>query len=615
MRKVSFGRSKKIIFLVVAVGISGLSLFLFLYLSRFTLMPSSEKYVAFCDTDKTCHVKDLPYQNSTLPIEMRVDDLLLRMTTAEKIGQMALIEKNSILNQEDIAKYGLGAILSGAGAKPEPNTAEAWFQMIHAFQGYAKKTRLSIPIFYGVDANHGNGNVLGSTIFPHQIGLGATKNPSLVRDVAKATAEEVSAIGINWIFSPDLDVVQDIRWGRTYETFGSDPTIAGILGKAYIEGLQSYKQDGAKVSATAKHYIGNGSATWGSSSNKDFYIDQGDAKLSDAELRRTQLAPFTQAIKADVRSIMVGLNKWNGAKVIFNTYLLTDILRGELGFNGFVVSDWYGVYENEDNNYQALVQAINAGVDMVMLPFDYKTFSSRMHRALTNDDISQARVDEAVRRILTAKFKTGLFEVVPMDHLVEINTTKNRELARKAVRMSLVLLKNNKTVPISKYKSKIYVAGSSADNIGMQSGAWTIEWQGIDGNWIPGTTILNGIRNKVSSSTKVEFSLQADFAESSGLADVGIAVVGEHPYAEGWGDVENPQLSSEDLETIAKLNRVSKKIVVVIVSGRPLDIKEYVKDWDAVIAAWLPGSEGQGVADVLFGDYPFMGTLPVAWSL
>jgi len=546
---------------------------------------------------------------------MRVDDLLSRMTIAEKIGQMALIEKNSIRDPNDIAKYGLGALLSGAGAKPTPNTAEAWFQMVKTFQEHAKKTRLGIPLFYGVDANHGHGNVPGATIFPHQIGLGASKDARLVRNVAKATAEEVAATGMNWVYSPNLDVAQDTRWGRTYETFGSDPVIAGALGKAFIEGLQSFEKNGGHVAATAKHYVGNGASEWGSSSNTDFHIDQGDSNTSDAEMRRTQIEPFRQAVKADARSVMVGLNKWNGEKVIFNTYLLTDVLRGELGFEGFVVSDWYGIYEKESNLYLALVRAVNAGVDMVMLPFDYKGFSRNMHRAVANGDIDQARIDEAVRRILKAKFETGLFDSDVMGHVGDIGTNQHRELARKAVRASLVRLTNDGVVPISKNASRIYVAGSAADNIGMQSGAWTVEWQGIDGNWIPGTSILKGIQDRAPASTAVEYDLNADFTNTNGMADVGIAVVGERPYAEGWGDLEDPRLSVEDLTTIAKLKRVSKRIVVIIVSGRPLNINNDAKDWNAVIAAWLPGSEGAGVADVLFGDYPFVGTLPVDWDL
>ncbi|MFA6100241.1 MAG: glycoside hydrolase family 3 protein [Patescibacteria group bacterium] len=559
----------------------------------------------------------LPYQNSALSTEERVTDLMSRMTSAEKIGQMALIEKNSVSDLNDIARYGLGALMSGGGGKPDDNMPEGWLRMVKNFQNYSRKTRLGIPLLYGVDANHGHSNIPGATIFPHFIGLGATKDPNLVRDIARATAEEVAATGINWVYSPDLDVVQDTRWGRTYETFGSDSSWVGILGQAYIDGLQSYDQTGLKIAATAKHYIGNGSTAWGSSTNKNFFIDQGNSKISEDELRKIHLEPFKQAVAANVKSVMVGLNEWNGEKVSTNKHLLTDILKQELGFKGFVVSDWYGVYEKEPDKYKALVKAINAGVDMVMLPFDYKFFSESMHQALAQGDISQARVDDAVRRILEVKFEIGLFDKPAADtsDLKTIGSKPHRELARKAVRESLVLLKNNHAVPISKTTPRILVSGSAADNIGQQSGGWTVEWQGIDGNWIPGTSILKGIRDMVSPNSKVEYDLKGNFSDQAGLADVGIAIVGETPYAEGWGDKKDLKLSAQDVAAISNLKKFSQKTIVIIISGRPLNIKEYAKDWDAVIAAWLPGSEGQGVADALFGDYPFTGFLPVSWEL
>jgi len=587
---------------------------IFLNISRSPVL-----FVTVCeDGDDSCHVKGLPYQNASLLIDERVADLLGRMTISEKIGQMALIEKNSIQDSNDIAKYGLGAFLSGAGAKPVDNTAEGWFQMIEAFQGASKKTRLSIPLLYGVDAIHGHGGVPGATLFPHSIGLAASKNQELVREVAKATAEEVAATGVNWMFSPNLDVAQDIRWGRTYETFGSDPETVGLLGQAYIQGIESFQQNGLKMASTAKHYLGNGSTEWGSSKNKDFFIDQGNSNIGEVELRRVHLEPFTLAVNANVKSVMVGLHAWQGENVVFNSYLLDDVLKNELGFRGFVVSDWYGVYEGERDLYQALVRAVNAGVDMVMLPFDYKSFSEKMHRALAQGDIQQARVDEAVRRILKVKFEIGLFDSATIDRssVKDVGSASHRELAQRAVRESLVLLKNEKVLPISKEQVKtILVAGSAADNIGKQSGAWTVEWQGIDGNWIPGTSILKGIQDTVSSDTKVVFDLKGKFPAQKGLADLGIAVIGEAPYAEGWGDRKSLALSAEDLQTISAVKKQSKKIMVIIVSGRPLDIQAYAKDWDAIIAAWLPGSEGQGIADVIFGEYPFVGVLPIAWEL
>lgn len=297
---------------------------------------------------------------------------------------------------------------------------------------------------------------------------------------------------------------------------------------------------------------------------------------------------------------------------------MTDVLKKEFGFSGFLVSDWYGVYELSSNRYNSLVTAINAGVDMVMTPFEYKDFMSNIQKALANGDIKKERLDDAVRRILTVKFETGLFDRPQADPsgLSVIYSSEHKTLAREAVRKSLVLLKDTKALlPLPKSLDKIIVAGSGADNIGRQAGGWTVEWQGIDGNWIPGTTILQGIRNSVSKNTQVQYSAKGDFSLDASPADVGIVVVSEKPYAEGLGDSTNPSLSTEDLVAIENTKKNSKKIVVIIVSGRPLDIKQYVNNWDGVVAAWLPGSEGEGVADVLFGDYPFVGKLPVEWSL
>lgn len=554
------------------------------------------------------------YLDSAKPVEVRVEDLLNRMTTAEKIGQLALVDKNSIHNPKDITKYGLGALLSGFGAKPEPNEPAAWLTMVNDFQSYAQRTRLKIPLLYGVDGIHGHTNVPGATVFPHFIGLGASQDVDLVRRVAQATAAEMAATGIYWNFSPNLDVVQDTRWGRTYESFGSDLAMVSRLGHAYLEGAGALPY--AKIVSTAKHYLGAGDMTWGSSSNENFKMDQGITQVDEETLRRVHLPPFQMAAEAGVASVMVGLNTWNGLKLSANRYLLTDVLKGELGFTGFVVSDWYGVYEIPGGEYRAAVTAINAGVDMVMLPYDYRSFFRYLTKALETGEITKDRLDDAVRRILTVKFKTGLFDrpATNTSRLAQVGAAEHRAIAREAVRKSLVLLKNDREVlPLSKAIGRILVAGSAAHNLGRQSGAWTIEWQGVDGNWFTGTSILDGIKNTLGANSVVEYNLEANFPTTSQLADIGIAVVGEPPYAEGWGDKENPALTPQDLQIIAKLKAASKKLVVIIVSGRPLDIRPYAAEWDAVVAAWLPGTEGQGVADVLFGDFPFTGILPVVW--
>ncbi|MFA5129560.1 MAG: glycoside hydrolase family 3 N-terminal domain-containing protein [Patescibacteria group bacterium] len=573
---------------------------------------------------------DAVYLQSTASIDSRVDDLLSRMTLDEKIGQMALTEKNSIHNLNDVANYGLGAVLSGAGAKPSDNTANGWLQLINGFRQSALRSRLRIPILYGADANHGNGNVPGSTIFPHFIGLGASHDPKLVQSIARATAEEMKATGMNWSYSPTLDLPQDFRWGRSYEAFTDDPALASKLGAAYVRGTQETSTPmplaatpmdigvnaTIDVIATAKHYIGAGGMQWGSSSNKDFKIDQGKTMVSEEEIQAHYLPPFKAAVDAGALSVMVGLNQVNGEWISYDHHLVTGVLKGELGFKGFVVSDWYGAYEHSSTQYEGMVKAVNAGVDMIMLPFDYQNFVMNMRLAVKTGDISESRIDDAVRRILFAKFSAGLFDRSQPTQagLSVIGSADHHALAREAVAKSAVLLKNDRVLPLSPKIGHILVAGSSADNVGRQCGAWTVEWQGVDGNWLlGGTSILAGIKQTVSSSTIVEYDRDAHFANTDEKADIGIAIVGEKPFAEGWGDNANPTLDQNDLDTIARLKEASKKVIVVLVSGRPLIITNELPKWDALVEAWLPGSEGEGIADVLFGKKPFTGTLPLPW--
>ena len=593
-----------------------ITLFLMVVLIIVVLKLPASKLVV---ENNNCHKINLPYQNPTLPVDQRVADLMDRMTEAEKIGQMVLVEKNSIHDINDITRYNLGALLSGGGAGPKQDTPLAWLQMINNVQSATKDTCLGIPLLYGIDAIHGHGNVLGATIFPHFIGLGATKDTDLVKRVASATAEEMTATGIYWNFAPNLDVAKDIRWGKTYETFGSDTTNVAQLGLAYLEGTQVSSDGYFKVLANPKHFIGGGDMEYGTSRNKKFKVEEGNITIDEETLRQVHLVPFQKAIANGARVIMVGTASWQGKLNSDNYHLLTEILKNELGFSGFIVSDWYGVYEIENSKYNSLVRAVNAGIDMVMTPFEYKGFLSNMQKALDNGDITKERIDGAVRRILTVKFETGLFDrpEATSEGLSVIGSDTHRELAREAVRKSQVLLQNNDSaLPLDKSVNKIIIAGSAADNLGRQAGGWTTKWQGIDGNaGIVGTTILESIKNTVPKDTKIEYNKNGDFSVRNNLADVGIAVVGEKPYAEGWGDIANPSLSPEDLSAIEKVKAKSKKVVVIIVSGRPLNIKDYAENWDAIIAAWLPGSEGQGVADVLFGDFPFTGTLPVGWDL
>ena len=366
----NFYHSKLITFLIIP------SLLIVTVILIFLKLPSSSP----ADENINCHQTNLPYQDSKLTIDERVADLMSRMTEAEKLGQMVLIEKNSINNINDISKYNLGALLSGGGAGPKTDTPLAWLEMINSFQAAAKDTCLGIPLLYGIDSVHGHGNVLGATIFPHAIGLGASQDPDLVKRVAKATADEMAATGIYWNFAPNLDVVQDIRWGKTYETFGSNTDTVAQLGVAYLEGTQDSSSGYFNVLANPKHFIGGGNMIYGTSRNKDFQIEEGNITIDEKTLREVHLPPFQKAITAGARVIMVGTASWQDTKNSDNYHLLTEILKNEMKFSGFIVSDWYGVYLIENNKYNSLVRAVNAGIDMVMTPFDYKDFVSNMQK-------------------------------------------------------------------------------------------------------------------------------------------------------------------------------------------------------------------------------------------
>jgi beta-glucosidase len=608
---ISFKKNTKKIHLILLLPVVILLVFLFI---RILITGSKPEEV----------VKQPPknalYLNMNLPVETRIADLMSYMTLAEKVGQMTLVEKDSIHNKNDTAGFGLGAVLSGFGAKPEDNTIEGWKKMVSGFIETSQKSRLGIPILYGVDAIHGHSNVPGATVFPQFIGLGATQDAKLVEAVARATARELVATQVRWSFSPTVDIPRDMRWGRTYETFSDDTALVAKLGAAYIRGLQKENDSSGTstlfVLSTPKHFVGVGGMLWGSSSNKNYTIDQGTTPPLEESLRREYLPPFKEAIDEGAKSIMVGLNSWGKTKLSANEYLLTTVLKQELGFTGFVVSDWYGVYEIPGSEYKAAVTAINAGVDMVMLPFDYSTFIENVVRAVRKGDIAEERINDAVLRILRAKFELGLFDdTSPVVSEEDIGSAEHRALAREAVAKSLVLLKNEESVvPIKKTVQHIRVAGSAADNIGKQVGAWTVEWQGIgDGALRGATTILEGIRMRVGNTAKVEYEKSGIFSSEAEIADVGIAVVGEKPYAEGWGDTAYPVLENEDLEAIRNLQATCKKVIVILVSGRPLLVANEIASWDALVVAWLPGSEGRGVADVLFGDKPFVGTLPLPW--
>jgi beta-glucosidase len=564
------------------------------------------------------------YKDPQAPIKDRVEDLLGRMTLAEKIGQMTQVEKNSI-QEEDITALFIGSLLSGGGGYPRPNTPAGWADMVNRFQEYALKTRLGIPLIYGVDAVHGHNNVKGAVVFPQNVGLGAAQDPDLMERIGQITALEMIATGIYWNFGPVVAVPQDIRWGRTYEGYSEVTELVSSLASAYIRGLQNVGSTAdlsapTTVLATPKHFVGDGGTAWGSSIGffgQKYMLDQGVTKVNEATLRAIHLPPYEAAIDAGAMSIMVSFSSWGGLKMHAQEYLLTDVLKGELGFEGFLISDWQAIDQIPGDYYSDIVTSINAGLDMIMVPYDYKAFIEGLTKAVNKGDVPLERIDDAVRRILTVKFQLGLFERPFSDEslLSLVGSDEHREVAREAVRKSLVLLRNEgHTLPLAKDVRLIFVAGQGADDIGIQCGGWTIEWQGKPGKITPGTTVLDAIELTVSEETRVEYNRQGNFERvADQTADVGIVVVGETPYAEGVGDRADLGLSAQDVALIERVKEKSVKIVVILISGRPMAITEQLDGSDAFVAAWLPGTEGQGVADVLFGDYPFTGKLPYTW--
>ncbi len=567
----------------------------------------------------------LLYRDAAQPVEIRVKDLMARMTLAEKIGQMTQVERGS-LAPRDVADYFIGSVLSGGDGLGN-DTPEAWRNLVDGFAQAALTTRLGIPLIFGLDAVHGNAHVNGAVVFPHNIGIGATRDVALVEAMGRVTAEETAAIGVRWNFAPCVAVPQDTRWGRTYEGYSENTELVTELGVAYVHGLQgSDLADATSVLATPKHFIGDGGTTFGSSTQnytKPYLLDQGDTRMDEARLRALFLPPYEATVKAGAGSVMASFSSWNGTKIHGDAYLLTDVLKRQLGFQGLVVSDWGGVDQVSSDYDAAVVMSINAGIDMVMVPNDYRKFITALNNAVQTGKVPLERIDDAVRRILTIKFEMGLFEKPLSDSalLSQVGTAEHRTLARQAVRESVVLLKNSdQLLPLPKTASLILVAGQAADDIGLQMGGWSITWQGSAGKTTQGTTILEGIQEAAAADTRVEYDrygLFADLPEGQGSAaqaDVGIAVVGEIPYAEGVGDEADPKLSLKDVTVIEKLRTRVKKLVVVLVTGRPLEITDQWPLTDALLVAWLPGTEGNGVADVLFGDYAFTGKLPYTWQ-
>ena len=546
--------------------------------------------------------------------------LLANLTLEQKVGQMIQGEISEV-TPEDLRKYGLGSVLNGGGSFPSGNkhaSVEDWLQLANDYYLASIDTsegNAGIPVMWGTDAVHGHNNVIGATIFPHNIGLGAAADPQLVAAISAATAREVKATGIDWVFAPTVAVDKDYRWGRTYESYSSDPDLVASYAGGMVEAMQ---QEG--ILATAKHFVGDGGTHTGE--------DRGDTRLPLDVLLAEHGAGYGPAIDAGVMTVMASFNRWNGEKVHGNKQLLTDVLRGDLGFEGFVVSDWNGIGEVAGCTDDSCPRAINAGIDMVMVPEDWLSALNNIVAQVKSGEIAESRIDEAVLRILTVKFASGLMQRgLPSEAVAsyrdQIGHPDHRQLARDAVRRSLVLLKNEEQLLPLDPRGSYLVVGAAADDIGTQSGGWTISWQGTGNHntdFPGGTSIYEGIRAQVAAAGGRVF--RAGLVPEGVTIDAVIAVYGETPYAEMQGDIDTlawQQPSYKDLSLINSYKERGLPVVSVLISGRPLWVNREVNASSAFVAAWLPGSEGAGVADVLLRDkngavqYDFEGRLPMAW--
>ncbi len=584
--------------------------------------------------------------------EVRARQLLSRMTLAQKVGQMTQAERMHV-SPAEVREFHIGSVLSGGGSAPGANRPADWVAMNDEYWAasmFEEDGRLPVPVLYGVDAIHGSNNVLGATVFPHNIGLGAACDPELAAAAARITAREVLATGVDWTFAPTLAVARDVRWGRTYESFSEDPAVAASYAGRIVAALQdasdgSLGPDG--IAACAKHWVGDGATTAG--------VDQGDARISEDELRRVHAMPYRDALEASALTVMVSLSMWNQRRCHAHRYLIEDVLKGEMGFPGLVVSDWNGIDQVAEDYGEAVAQAANAGIDMFMVPEQWRLFISALTSQVQSGAVPMERIDDAVRRILRVKAACGLFgrprpAQRKWSNHPSFGSPAHRVAARRAVRRSLVLLKNEDGILPLDPAARILVAGKNAHDRGSQCGGFTVEWQGVAGNdrIEGGTSVWEGVRAVAPHAVLGEDGSAASGSGElpDGAFDVALVVIGERPYAEGMGDIRDPSpvrpgaprmpagpedaagaetlqpygqslelaaLHPEDLAAIRSARARGLPVVTVLLSGRPLVTTRELADSAAFVAAWLPGSEGGGVADVLFGKAGFRGTLPFAW--
>ena len=564
-------------------------------------------------------------------MEAQIAKMLANMTLEQKIAQMIQPEIRDI-TVEDMRKYGFGSYLNGGGAFPNNDkhaSAADWIDLAEKMYQASIDDSLdgsSIPTMWGTDAVHGHNNVIGATLFPHNIGLGATNNPELIEKIAAATAQEVMVTGIDWVFAPTVAVVRDDRWGRTYEGYSEDPEIVKAYSAAIVKGLQGAVDDDflsdKRVISTVKHFLGDGGTEGGD--------DQGNNTASEQELFDIHAQGYVGGLGAGAQTVMASFNSWNGEKIHGSKYLLTDVLKDKMGFDGFVVGDWNGHGQIPGCTNGNCAQAANAGLDVYMVPTDaWKPLYENLIKQVKSGEIAQSRIDDAVTRILRVKMRAGLFDKPspakrPLSGKTEIiGSAEHRAVAKQAVRESLVLLKNKQQLLPLSANANVLVAGQGADNIGMQSGGWTITWQGTgneNSDFPGGSSIFDGIKNTVEQAGgQVQYNVNGEFESKP---DVAIVVFGEQPYAEGNGDLDNLEYqrgNKTDLALLKKLKDAGIPVVSLFISGRPMWGNAELNASDAFVATWLPGSEGDAISDVIFKkqdgsiNHDFKGKLSFSW--
>ena len=566
--------------------------------------------------------------------QKRARQILRRMSLLEKIGQMTLVDQ-SMCEPEDVANFAIGGVMSIAGSCPGNNRASDWRQRIETFwQASKNRKEDAIPIMYGLDAIHGNSNVAGATVFPHNIGLGATQSSSVIEQVARITGDELRATGADWIFGPNLAIAQHYHWGRTYESVSANPKQVAHFAQHFLTALNSDRPD-YQILACAKHWVGDGATEHG--------VEQGDTRISERMLEQHML-PFKHAIKHGVMSIMVSFSSWNGEKCHSHKHLLTDVLKQKLGFKGLVLSDMQGISYVNDDYYTAIEQSVNAGIDMFMIPSSWEQFIELLARHVELGSVSINRINDAVERILIAKQSIGLLEQKSPNERSQpysdlLGTLKHRNIARDIAAQSCVLIKNENNILPLDGTQKLLVTGKNCDHAGHQCGGFTIEWQGAGARMDGATTIWQGLKQQFPDAKKIPPNRirQSDLSEF----DAAVVVIGERSYAEGLGDIRSSDrllvesglgvdgnvaihkaygksaalqvLHPEDIALLSALQECNIPIVTVMLNGRPLIVEDEFNLSDAFIVAWLPGSEGECIADLIIGEVNFTGRLGFSW--